>query len=133
MSLAYYIVVKPKGKGFDPTLDGKAIGHANQKAMTKLCKTLKVRPLEDFVSQDLIELAEFLEDEGVDAPDNLTAEEWFTAEEGLATVRALRQHLDENPKALKDSAAICADLAEYERVLEQIKKKKVQWHLAVDF
>lgn len=131
MSLAFYIVVNSKVEGLDTFVDGKAVGHANQTALTTLCKKLNVRPLEEFISQDPEEMSEFLEDHGIEA-DNLQ-EQWFDAEDGLATVSALRRYLSENPTALKNSEALCEDLAEYERVLEGIKKENVQWHFAVDF
>jgi hypothetical protein len=133
MSLAYYIVLKPKIEGFDPFVNGKAIAHADEKTVAKLCASLNVRPLTEFISADPDELAEFLEDEGVDPPEVLEEEQWFSAEEGLTTVRALRQHLAENPTALKNSAAIIDDLTDYEVVLEVVKQENVRWHLAVDF
>jgi hypothetical protein len=133
MSVAYYIVLKDEMDGFDPFVNGKALAHANEKALEKLCAELKIKPLTAFISQDPEELADFIAGEGMDAPDDLPAEEWFDAEEGLLVVRTLRRHLGDNPKALKDAAAICDDLAEYEAVLERLHKEGVKWHLAVDF
>ncbi len=61
------------------------------------------------------------------------AEQWFSGENGLATVHALSKYLAENPKALKSANAIGVELAEYAKVLERTKKEKARWHLAVDF
>jgi hypothetical protein len=133
MSVAYYIVLQSEIDGFDPFVNGKAIAHASEEELDKVFKALNVTPLAEFLSQDPGELAEFIADEGVDVPDDLPGEQWFTADQGLATVRALKQHLASNPKALKNAAAICEDLAEYEAVLERIKKESVLWHLALDF
>jgi hypothetical protein len=133
MSVAYYIVLQSEIDGFDPFVNGKAIAHANEKELDKLFKALNVTPLAAFLSQDPDELAEFIADQGVDAPEDLPSEQWFTAEQGLATVRALKHHLVSNPKALKNATAIGEDLAEYEAVLDRIKKEGVLWHLALDF
>jgi hypothetical protein len=133
MSVAYYIVLQSEIDGFDPFVNGKAIAHASEKELDKIFKTLNVTPLADFLSQDPDELAEFISDAGGDAPEDLPGEQWFTADQGLTTVRALKQHLASNPKALKNAAAIGEDLAEYEAVFERIKKEGVLWHLALDF
>ena len=133
MSVAYFIVIKPEIEGFDPFVNGKAIAKVNEKALTKLCNSLKVRPLVEFVSQNPDDLAAFLESEGVDDPGEIPQEQWFSADDGLTTVRALKQHLAENPDALKNAAAIVEDLDEYENVLDRVKKENVKWHLDVDF
>lgn len=127
MSLAYYIVLKSEIDGFDPFVDGKVIAHANPKTITKLCKTLGVQPLEEFLSVDPEQLMEeFDVDDGEE-------EQWFAADDGLKTVRALKAHLTNDPKAIKDAAAICEDLSAYEEVLERVKAANTQWHLAVDY
>lgn len=133
MSVAYYIVLKSEIAGFDPFVNGKAVAHANDKTLATICASLKVKPIAEFVSQDPGELAELIEDAGVDVPDELPEEQWFKAEEGLATVRAIIKHLSENPKALKNSTAVVEELQEYELVLERLQKEGVLWHFAVDF
>ena len=133
MSLAYYIVLNPEIVGFDAYVNGKALANADQQSLAKICQTLGVRPLEEFLSQNADELAEFLEDEDIEAPNQLEAEQWFSAEDGLATVHALSKYLSENPKALKKVSAIREELDEYAAVLERVKQEKVQWHLAIDF
>jgi hypothetical protein len=133
MSVAYFIVLEREVPGLDPLVNGKAVGRASETALTKLCTALNVTPLADFVSHDPEELASFLEDAGIDPPADLPAEQWFDAATGLATVRALRKHLVDDPKALKNATAILRDLKEFEAVLERAQKANVRWHLAVDF
>jgi hypothetical protein len=132
VSVAYYIVPEREIDGFDHFVNGKALGRANEKALVKLCKQLNVTPLTGFLSQDPDELAEFIEDEGVEVPESLPAEEWFDASAGLETVRALLQHLASEPKALKNSEAIIEDLRECEAVLARLAKENLRWHLALD-
>ena len=133
MSVAYYIALKDEIPGFDPFVNGKAIAHADEKTIAKYCSALKVKPLTEFISQNPEELADFMEGEGIEAPDGPPEEQWFEAKDGLKTVRALKQYLTDNPTALMNSKAVCDDLSEFETVLERIEKEGVLWHLAVDF
>lgn len=133
MSVALYIVAQKQPKNLDVFVNGKSLGHADEKAIDRLCKKLKVRPLLDFCSQDPEELADFIAEEGGQVPEELPAEQWFEAAEGLATVRALLEHLAKNPEALKNAKAIITDLKEFEAVLARLEKRKIHWHLAVDF
>ena len=71
MSVAYFIVLERDIEGFDPFVNGKALGHANEKALEKLCAKLNVTPLAAFLSQDPEMLEDFLEEEDVDVPDDL--------------------------------------------------------------
>lgn len=133
MSVAYFIVLERDIEGFDPFVNGKALAHANEKALEKLCAKLNVAPLAAFLSQDPEMLDDFLEEEDVDVPDDLPDADWFDAAEGLATVRALIEHLTAEPGSLKNSAEIVADLKEYEEVFMRLEKEGVRWHLELDF
>lgn len=130
MSLAWYIVPEKKVRGLDHHVNGKSLAHAPEKTLEKLFSELNVTPLMDFHSVDPEELAEFFDG---DMPEDLnTPEEWFMAADGLQSVRALLEHLRKNPKAIKNSADVIDDLADFERVLAALAKAKVRWHLAID-
>lgn len=133
MSVAYYIVLEREIEGFDPFVNGKALGHCDEQALMKLCKKLGVKPLMEFSSQDPEEIADLMEDAGVDVPDKLPATQWFEAADGLVTVRALAAHLAAEPKALKNGKAIAEDFGEYVGVLERGEKEGVRWYLALDY
>jgi hypothetical protein len=132
MSVAYFIVPEREIDGFDHFVNGKALAQANEKTLEQLCKQLGVMSLTDFLSQDSDEIAAFLEDEGLDTPEELPTEQWFEPREGLRTVRALLQHLAVEPKAIKNAKAIVEDLREYEAVLSRLEKEEILWHLALD-
>lgn len=129
MSVAYYIVPEREIEGFDHFVDGKALGHSNEKALKKLCEKLGVRPLMEFLGQDPAEFGEFSED----VAGEVAGVQWFDSSEGLATIRALLQYLAKNPKAMQNSSALVEDLHAYETVLARFEAEKVRWHLALDF
>ena len=58
-------------------------------------------------------------------------EQWFSAEEGLLTIRRLRETA--RAEKIDNLAKILADLDEFERILEVAKEQGVGWHLAVDY
>jgi hypothetical protein len=133
MSSAIYIVTKKQIKGFDAFVNGKAIGKVDGEALERLCQSAGVESLLGFISQDPDELAEFFDEDGVGGADEFPAEEWFTAERGLAAVQGLLAHLRATPGAVNGQDAVLDDLAEYERVLLKLAEKKVEWHFAIDF
>lgn len=135
MSVAYYIVTREEPEDLDTFVNGKALAHLDDGVIDQLCEAAGVRSLLDFLSQDPEELEEFLEDEGIDLDEDegLPDAEWFAAEEGLAAVRGLLNHLRQHPKALQNTVDILEDLQEYEAVLLQLAERKIAWHLALDF
>lgn len=135
MGVALYIVAQRAIKGLDPSVDGKAVGRIDDQTLDTLCDALNVTSLVSFISQDPDELADIMGEDVIDVEDDdeLPEEEWFAAEDGLATVRALIAHLDADPSALADTAMIVEDLRGFERVLAALAEHGVKWHLAVDF
>lgn len=142
MGLAYYIVGEMAVDDFDTFVDGKALGHTDEDALETLCLSLEVVPLLDFLSQDPEDLrdmfeAEHDEDEEDVAPGDYPDEEWFSAVDGLATVRALIAHLAEHPDELPadgfDADAVLEDLKAFERILVRFDDEGIRWHLAVDY
>lgn len=135
MGSAIYIVTKEKIKGFDPFVNGKAVGKVDSVALDRVCKAAGIESLLSFISQSPDELAEFLDGEGIDVEGDgeFPAEQWFTPEQGLAAVRGLQTYLHANPDSLSGQVEVLEDLAEYEAVLTHLAEKKVNWHFAVDF
>jgi hypothetical protein len=132
MGAALYIVPEVDIEGFDTMVDGKALGHTEQ--LDQLAELAGVRPLMEFFSQDPEELAEFLEAEELEPPtDPLPAEQWFTAEDGLMSVRGILAYLAAHPNATPEEAAIIEDLSAFESVLVRLESEGIRWHLAVDF
>jgi hypothetical protein len=135
MGVGVYIATKKKIRGFDPFVNGKAVGRADESELDAVCKAAELQSLWGYVSQNPDDLADFLEGEGLDAEGDgePEAEEWYEPGEGLAFVRALSGYLKANPNSIKNSTGIVSDLTEYESVFNVLVQKKVKWHFAVDF
>ncbi len=132
MGAAFYIVPERDVVGFDIFVSGKALAGCEQ--LDQFAELAGVQPLMEFFSQDPVELAEFLESEGVDPdPDALTEERWFPAADGLRSVRGILAFLAANPKTTRDLPAIVEDLHALESVLGRLETEGIRWHLAVDF
>jgi hypothetical protein len=102
-----------------------------QHELDELARQLDVVPLTDFVSAVPERVAEYLREQGLD-PDKfpVAEEEWFSAAEGLATVRGLAGHLRRTPKAVTDPVRILRDLEALEAVLVPAESQEVRFHLA---
>ncbi|MBI4972489.1 MAG: hypothetical protein HZC16_01585 [Candidatus Omnitrophica bacterium] len=129
MGAALYIVLERQISGVDTMIDGKALSRA-EKQLSRAAKRLGVRPLMEFFSADPEEVEGFLSGEGVEPSEvEIPSEQWFSAEDGLTSVRALLSAVETSP----DLQATKTDLLEFERVLSEAQKHGVRWHLAVDF
>jgi len=127
MGAAYFIVLERKIDGLETGMDGKSLSQ-HIDSLDQTARDLGVRPLSEFFSIASEEAAEFMEGEGMDAGDiELPRLQQFTAEDGLATVRALAAHLP----ARDDGVTL--DLRECERILSVAAQQGVGWHFELDF
>jgi hypothetical protein len=127
MGAAYFIVLEREIDGLDTGMDGKSLSR-HIRPLDKAARQLGVRPLSEFFSADPAQLAEFMEGEGINvggaAPPPL---QQFTAQDGLATVRALVSH------AASQKGGVADDLRECERILSAAAQHGVGWHFEIDF
>lgn len=128
MSAAWYIALERVIPGFDPLVNGKALSRAGE-ILDSIAKDRGVRPLMGFFSTSPEVLAGFAADQGVALKQPTPSEKWFSAEDGLETVKAM---IEEGEKRQLD-VRVLAELREFQKVLEVAKKSGVGWHLAVDF
>ena len=75
-----------------------------------LAREAGVRPLLEFFSED---------------PES----SWFTAEEGVATIRELLDYLSTHTEAAADVRQVLGDLRQFERVLKRLNDVGALWHL----
>jgi len=130
-----YIVVEGEDPGYDIFVNGHALAR-NEDALEKLATRLRVKPLLEFFSADENTMALLLE-EGAGDPEwakTLPPPQWFSAEDGLTTVRALLAHLRDNPTTLgSETGPVATELAEFATVLEKTVRRNLRWQLAVSW
>ncbi len=135
MAACLYIVVEGEDPGFDIFVNGQALAR-NEDALERLAERLKVSPLLEFFSADENSMSLLLE-QGAGDPDwahHLPQPQWFSAPDGLLTVRALIDFLAAAPAALgSETQQVLVELREYERVLEKTAQRGLRWHVAVSW
>jgi hypothetical protein len=106
MGAALFIVLEREIQRLDTMMDGKRLTRESEK-LDKLATTLQVKSLSEFFSADPAQAAEFLESEGIgDSEVPIPPLRQFTAEQGLATVRALLAHIGSHPDSVPDSDGV---------------------------
>ena len=130
-----YIVVEGEDPGFDIFVNGRSLAR-HEDALEKLALQLGVRPLIEFFSADENSMSLLIE-EGAGNPEimrRLPPPQWYSAADGLATVRALLDALAEEPQLLgSDGERVLSELREYAVVLEKTQAREMRWHLAVSW
>ncbi len=125
MGVAYFIVLERKIDGLDAIFDGKMLALAAED-LDAIAPQLGVRTISEFISIDPAQAASFMNDEGIDVGNmELPALQQFSAQDGLATVRALLTRPEATPAV--------QDLQDCERILSIAAQHGVGWHLEVDF
>jgi hypothetical protein len=127
MSVAYFIVLDNENPGFDPFVNGKNLAR-EAGALDVICQQLGLRMFDEFVSMDAGEWSDDEENEA--AP---FSHSWYSADEGMTFVTALRDYIIEHPTTVKKPQGVLADLAEYIEVFTAAKRIGAKWHLATDF
>lgn len=135
MAASLYIVVEGEDPGFDTFVNGHALAR-NEDALERLAERLNVSPLLSFFSADENSMAQLLE-QGAGDPEwalHLPQPQWFTAPDGLITVRAVIDFIAATPAALgSETLSVLLELREYERVLSKTAQRGLRWHLAASW
>jgi len=121
MGAAHYIVLEKEIDGLDTMLDGNSLARCIE-SLDATARAVGVRPLSEFLSMDEDALTDVLGDDanGIEVPPL----QQFSAQEGLATVRALLQRPEAQP-ALHD-------LKDCERILSTAAQHSIGWHFQID-
>jgi hypothetical protein len=128
---SYYVILEREIPGFDVYVNGHALSKESNR-LERLAKQIGVRPLLSFFSVSQGELTSLLD--GADPADlDITSEkeQWFSAEDGLKTVRALMDHLKKTQST--DEGQLINELREFERVLAAAHEQNIGWHLGIDY
>ena len=136
MGVAVYIVIEKADNklGDGPDLvDGKGLAKAWD-ALVPIANRLGVKPLDQFVSMGVEELAsmigeEEMQEQGMEIP----KEKFFPATEGLMTVEKLISHLKQNKNAIKDAEWCLTDLEAVAENLRYAASKKRGFRIAWEY
>ncbi|MEO8735473.1 MAG: hypothetical protein ABI380_02940 [Edaphobacter sp.] len=135
MAASMYIVVEGVDPGFDTFVNGRSLAR-HEDALERLALSLGVRPLIEFFSADENSMSLLIE-EGAGNQEllrRLPPPQWYPAEDGLITVDALLQALQNDPQQLgTEGKQVLSELKEYSEVLEKARDRKMRWHLAVSW
>jgi hypothetical protein len=108
MAASMYIVVEGEDPGYDIFVNGRSLAR-HEDALEKLALQLGVRPLIEFFSADENSMSLLIE-EGAGNPEimrRLPPPQWYTAADGLATVRALLDALWRSRSCWEVTASGC--------------------------
>lgn len=122
MGARRYIVLEKKIDGLDTVMDVQNLSR-HIESLDKAARELGVRPLSDFFSLSLADVAEFMD--GGDAIE-LPPDQDFSACDGLATVRALLAHRS------VQTGQVHEDLLACERILRLAAERGVGWHFQAE-
>ena len=135
MAAAMYIVVEGEDPGFNIYVNGRALAR-HEAAIERIALQLNIKPLIEFFSADEISMALLIE-EGAGNPDllkKLPPPQWYRGEDGLPTVLALIEALENDPQQLgTEGVIVVEELNEYAVVLRKIAERNLRWHLAVSW
>lgn len=132
MTAAYFVVLENPDPGFKTYVNGSAVAKAAPN-LNRIARMLKVRRIEDFVSQELTEY--FDEEEEDDFHGNVAEPHtvWFDASEGLEWATNIAKYVRENPGDVHDAESVLEDLAEYEELFRNAADAGIRFHFEVDF
>lgn len=107
---------------------GKALAREPDR-LDLAARTKKVAPLTAMLSENPAALIAEMQAQGFDpAKMRVPPEQWFPAAEGLATVRALIEHVNANLNAFKQPNPILRDLKAMEALLAAAETAGVRFH-----
>jgi hypothetical protein len=130
---SYYIVLERTIPNFDVYVNGNMLAKESD-TLERLAKKSGVTPLLSFFSIDSEEVTSLVGDEGETIEKlggKAPKEQWFSAEDGLRTVRAL---VDSSQRTQSTAGeGLIAELREFERVLVAAHGHGIGWHLGIDY
>jgi hypothetical protein len=135
MAASMYIVVQGEDPGYDIYVNGRALAQ-HEDTLEKLAIKIGVKPLIEFFSADENLMALLVEVGSQEAAmiKQLPPPQWFRGEDGLLTVRALIEALQDEPQVLgSEGVLVLEELREYEVVLRKTAERGTRWHMAVSF
>jgi hypothetical protein len=102
-------------------------GQPPMQYLDRLAQEAGVRPLSEFISGESDSY--FGEGKARATEDGLSNSRWFTAAEGLVTIRGLLAYLTTHTEVVAEVKRVISELRQCEDVLHRLEQKRVRWHL----
>ena len=133
MGVSIYVSLEQEIAGVDPlAINGKPLSKAVD-ALDEWAQAKGLRTVMEMVSSPPEEVADLMDVEVDDLPEHLVAEQWFAAADGLKTIRAMIEHLQQHSTAVKAADDVLTDLQDIEAVLVAAEAQRVKFHFSIDF
>jgi len=133
MGVSIYVSLEKEIAGVDPlAINGKPLSKAVD-ALDEWAQAKGLRTVMEMVSSPPEEVADLMDVEVDDLPEHLVAEQWFAAADGLKTIRAMIEHLQQHSTAVKAADDVLTDLQDIEAVLVAAEAQRVKFHFSIDF
>lgn len=133
MGVSIYVSLEKDIAGVDPlAINGKPLSKAVD-ALDEWAQAKGLRTVMEMVSSPPEEVADLMDVEVDDLPEHLVAEQWFAAADGLKTIRAMIEHLQQHSTAVKAADDVLTDLQDIEAVLVAAEAQRVKFHFSIDF
>lgn len=133
MGVSIYVSLEQEIAGVDPlAINGKPLSRAVD-ALDEWAQTMRLTPLMEMVSSPPDEIAELMDVDVEDLPEPLAAEQWFATADGLKTIRAMIDYLQQQTTAVKAAGDVLTDLQDIEAVLMAAEQAQVRFHFSIDF
>jgi hypothetical protein len=126
---AYMIVMERRIDGFTPMMDGTALSRAGDQ-LEAIAKKAGVKTLLEFFSVPPESVQAVVGDDVDITTLKILPVAWYTAEDGLQTIRALQSKLSEVDHGFR--ASVEGDLNDFIHDLEAARAHGVRWHLEID-
>lgn len=131
MGASMFVTTEREVDAVDFTIDGKALA-LNEAELTARCEAVGVTPLSSFLSPSVDQQLAVMASFGI-TDVTPAGEQWFEAEDGLASVAVLLDAVREDPDGFYEHQALTRDLQRLHEILTVVKSSRVRWHLDVDF
>jgi hypothetical protein len=135
--MSYFLVFQEDLDDVDAFEAFRTIAKAQEK-LSSIAEEIGVTPLSDFVTgvergdEDMDDIAENEGWSGADYSRGGGEDEWFDANEGLDTVRALMGYVESDPESLKRPRATMEELRLLETALEAALQAGVKFRFEFD-
>jgi hypothetical protein len=135
--MSYFLVFQEELDDIDAFEAFKTIAKAHEK-LAAIAEEIGVTPLSDFVNgaergdEDFEDIAENEGWSGADYQRGGGDDEWFDANEGLDSIRALMGYIESDPESLKRPKATMEELRTLETALEVALQAGVKFRFEFD-